>query len=97
MQKRRCSMDLLHRAVNRHGFGIADPAQPVRLALQGRQAERGGDTPQGFPLECKRERAAPKARRGLHSRRSRKKRVARRTTRLLGHTMTCPASRASRA
>lgn len=65
MQKRRCSVDLLHRTMNRHGFGIADPAQPVRRALQGCQAQRGGDSPQGFPLECKRERAAPKARRHL--------------------------------
>ncbi|PRF32656.1 hypothetical protein C6Q08_15010 [Burkholderia multivorans] len=28
--------------------------------LQGRQAQCGGDSPQGFPLECKRQRAAPR-------------------------------------
>ncbi|TAA44746.1 hypothetical protein EA655_07460 [Pseudoxanthomonas winnipegensis] len=27
--------------------------------FEGRQAWRGGDSPQGFPLECKRQRAAP--------------------------------------
>jgi hypothetical protein len=54
MQKRIGSVDLLQRTMNRHGFGIADPAQPVRRALTGRQVERGGDSPQGFPLECRR-------------------------------------------
>lgn len=65
MQKRVGSVDLLQRTMNRHGFGFADPAQPVRRALTGRQVERGGDSPPGFPLECKRERVAPKARRHL--------------------------------
>jgi len=36
---------------------MADPALPVR-GLQGRQALRGGDRPQGFPLEASEARSA---------------------------------------
>ncbi|TAA08959.1 hypothetical protein EA658_06865 [Pseudoxanthomonas winnipegensis] len=64
--------------------------------MQGRQAQRGGDSPQGFPLECKRERAATKARRH-RQRAQQKKSVARSTTRLRGQTTIRPACRASRA
>ncbi|TAA26712.1 hypothetical protein EA660_05685 [Pseudoxanthomonas winnipegensis] len=41
-------------------------------ALQGRQAQRGGDSPQGFPLECKRS-AQRRRREGIGTGRSRKK------------------------
>jgi len=36
---------------------MADPAQPVR-GVEGRQAPRGGDSPQGFPLEASEARSA---------------------------------------
>ena len=41
-------------------------------ALQGRQAQRGGDSPQGFPLECKRS-AQRRRRESIDIRRSKKK------------------------
>ncbi|KAA9174373.1 hypothetical protein F3K36_14475 [Delftia sp. BR1] len=41
---------------------MADPAQPVR-GLQGRQASRGGDRPQGFPQEASEARSAAGAKR----------------------------------
>jgi len=36
---------------------VADPVPPVR-GLQGRQASRGGDRPQGFPPEASEARGA---------------------------------------
>jgi len=43
---------------------LAGPIRRSRFGgIEGRQASRGGDSPQGFPLECKRQRAAPQARR----------------------------------
>jgi hypothetical protein len=47
---------------SRRGAGRADPAQPVRRH-RGAPSMRGGDSPQGFPLEASEAPQAPQARR----------------------------------
>ena len=44
--------------------GLADPAQPGRRC-SGAPSLRGGDSPQGFPLEASEARSAPQGREGI--------------------------------
>lgn len=58
------------RAHARHRGSAANAVWPIRRSrvggLRGAPSLRGGDSPQDFPLECKRQRAAPQARRRRH-------------------------------
>ncbi|HBP6379540.1 TPA: hypothetical protein L6A07_30695 [Pseudomonas aeruginosa] len=66
-----CLMHKLMRQSSRNRFdsdrrGLADPAQPVRRH-RGAPSQRGGDSPQGFPLEASAARSAPEGARRHHA------------------------------
>lgn len=63
IQLRRCSEDLRWWTSGLCGVRYCRAGAAGAAALQGRQAQRGGDSPQDFPLECNRQRVGPQSRR----------------------------------